>query len=178
MKSHFLGALAALSLILASPAFAGMPVLGFEVGVTTLDQVRDRLGIKDPANDLPINAYSHGPMVDVDAANEGVEGLKSVLYIFDTDKRLCAVVMKLDNERFDFVYRSLAPKYKLVHSERPFVGNQYARFQAKDGIIEASAPHMSFEMEVRYLRADFFKAYLAKSAADRAAKARHDQAQF
>ena len=153
-------------------------MLGFEIGVTTVEQVRAKLNIGTPTKDLDINTYSRGPMIETHGETDHIDGLSDVLYIFDTQERLCAVLLTLDKNRFDFVFRSLKAKYKLVHAIRPFVGDQYALFTTPDTTIEVVAPHMSFDMEVRYLQPDFLKAYNLQSQAEEAAKRRREGAQF
>ena len=177
MKSLPLAVLCA-AVLHAAPAFAGAQVLGFEIGATTVDQVRAKLDVGTPTKDLPINKYSKGPMIETRGETNQIEGLSDVLYIFDPKGLLCAVVLTIDKSRVDFVLRSLAAKYKLVRSIRPFVGDQYALFTAPDTTIEVDAPHMSFEMEVRYFRPDFLKAYKSQSHAEEAAKRRREGSQF
>lgn len=65
----------------------------------------------------------------------------------------------LEKRRFDEVASLLAEKYKLTKKVRPQVGDRYAKFTAPDTVIEIDAPHLSFDMEVRYMTNNFVKAF-------------------
>jgi hypothetical protein len=159
-------------------AYAGTPVLGFEVGVSTLDQVSSTLEKKTKVVDNGVNKFSNGPMVKTNGTSYEIEGLNGVLYIFDDQKKLMGVVMDMNKARFDAIFQFLSGKYKVSAQERPFVGNQFARFKTPDSVIEVSAPHMGFEMEVRYLRNDLVQKFDAQSQAEAAAKKKSEAAKF
>lgn len=168
----------AMALATAALAHAGTQVLGFEIGSTTLDQLRQELSKKTRIETSGTNKYSGGEMVTTNGSSYDIEGLTSVLYIFDDQKKLAAVVMDMDKHRFDAVFQFLNGKYKVVAQQRPFVGNQYARFQPSDAAIELDAPHLSFNMEVRYIRNDLMQKFKARSDADAAAKKKSEAAKF
>ena len=117
-------------------------------------------------------------MLRTDGASYEIEGLLGVMYIFDTQGKLAGVIMEMEKGRFASVYQFLRQKYKVSSERRPFVGNQYARFNPADAIIELDAPHLSFEMEVRYLRNDLMKKFNADSAKEEAAKRKSEAEKF
>lgn len=159
-------------------ANAGTQVLGAEIGVTTLEQLKLELSKKTKVEDRGNNKYSGGAMLKTDGASYEIEGLATVLYIFDQQKKLAAVIMDMDKERFNTVFQFLNGKYKVVAQQRPFVGNQSARFKPADAYIDMDAPHMGFNMEVRYIRNDLMQKFNTKSDADAAAKKKSEASKF
>ncbi len=117
-------------------------------------------------------------MYATDGAAYGIDGLNGVLYIFDSQKKLAGVIMTMNKDRFASIYDILNKKYRVVSKHRPFVGDQYALFKPADANIEVSAPHLSFEMEVRYLRNDLVQQFNAKSEAESAAKKKAEAKKF
>ena len=159
-------------------AHAGTQVLGFEIGSTTVDQLRQELSRKTTIEASGTNKYSNGEMFTTHGSSYDIDGLKSVLYIFDDQKKLAAVVMDMDKHRFDAVFQFLSGKYKAVAQQRPFVGNQYARFQPSDSAIELDAPHLGFNMEVRYIRNDLMHKFKAQRDAEATARKKSEAAKF
>lgn len=179
MHLRFTNLLAAVTLaVTLSAAHAGTPVLGVEIGVTTLPQLQQSLSKKTRLENRGTNKWSGGEMLATDGSAHGVEGLNSVLYIFDPDQTLAGVVMEMGIHRFDTVYKALNAKYKVVSQQRPFVGDQFARFKPADAVIELDAPHMDVEMEVRYLRNDFQKRFATQRQAEQAAQKRSEASKF
>lgn len=170
--------LLAASLLISGLAHAGTKALGFEIGVSTVDQVRSVMVKQTRVMDAGENKYSAGPMLKTDGTGYDIQGLNSVVYIFDPQQKLLGVVMGMNKNRFDVVFKMLADKYKVVAQERPFVGDRYARFKTQDATIQIEAPHLSFDMDVSYLRDDLLKKLRAQQAAETAAKKRHESAQF
>lgn len=166
------------SLVLASAAEAGTRVLGVELGATTPGQLHKALDGKARLEERGINRWSGGDMLRSDGANLGVDGLRQVDYIFDPKGLLCGVLMAMGKESFDEVYQALALKYRLLREVRPFVGDRYARFATADGIVELDAPHLSFELSVRYLRRDLEEDYQRRSRAEAAERRRARAANF
>jgi hypothetical protein len=117
-------------------------------------------------------------MLKTDGASYEIEGLNNVLYIFDDQKKLMGVVMNMSKARFKPIYEVLSGKYKVLSQKRPFVGDQFARFESPDGIIELDAPHLSFELEVRYLRGDLVQKFKAQSETEAAAKKKSEASKF
>lgn len=134
----------------SSVAGEQVQVLGFTMGQTTLQEVRQSTqGIRDAGT----NAYSHGPMLST-RSHLGIDGVKETLFIFDTDQRLLGVMMTLNKSkpRFDALFNALNSQYRLVNSQRPFVGNQLAEFRRGDVLITLDSPHLSFDMTLLYVR--------------------------
>ena len=159
-------------------AQAGTQVLGFEIGVTTVEQLKQELSKKAKVQATGTNKFSQGEMFKTDGAGYDIEGLTEVLYIFDDQKKLAGVVMDMSKHRFDAIFQFLNGKYKVVAQQRPFVGNQYARFKPADAFIELDAPHLGFNMEVRYIRNDLMQKFTAQSEAEAAAKKKSEAAKF
>ena len=117
-------------------------------------------------------------MYKTDGASYEIEGLTEVLYIFDDQMRLSGVLMQMNKERFDAVFQFLSGKYKVAAQQRPFVGSQFARFRPADAFIEMDAPHLGFNMEVRYIRNDLMQRFNAQSEAETAAKKKSEASKF
>lgn len=171
-------AIAASILTFNTAAGAGTPVLGFEIGVSTVDQVAKDLAKVTSVSDSGTNKWSGGPMLKTDGSSYKIDGLQDVLYIFDEQKKLTGVIMTLNKSRFDSIHQFLSSKYKVQNQQRPFVGNQFARFKTTDAIVEVDAPHMSFEMEVRYLRNDLLQKFKNQSQAEANSKRKSEASKF
>ncbi len=153
-------------------------VLGFELGVSTSEQVKSTLAAQTKVEELGLNRFSGGPALRTDGAAYEVETLSKVVYIFDERKRLSGVLMTMNKSRYEAVHKFLAAKYKLFSETRPFVGNQMSRFKTADTTIDMDAPHLGFEMEIRYLNDDLLKRYNAQSQLEAEAKRRQESAKF
>lgn len=148
-------------------AQAGLKVLDVELGASTVDQVRKAAATTGKVQNAGTSTWTQGPILLVDNPDVGIEGVKSMTYVFDGAGKLAAISLNmharkamddLKKSRFAEVASNLASKYKLVKQVRPFVGNQYAKYSAPDTVIELDAPHLSFDMELRYMTSGFFKA--------------------
>lgn len=170
--------LASFALLAALTAHAGTPVLGFEIGVTTADQLQHALAGKTAVEPAGTNKFTGGPMFRTSGASYDIDSLESVTYIFDQDRRLAGVLMNMGNHRFDAIYKLLTAKYKVAAQQRPFVGDQYALFKPGDAVIELDAPHLSFEMQVRYLRNDLLSRAEAQTRAEATARKKAEAAKF
>ena len=178
MRFILRSSLAILALVCSAAAHAGTAVLGFEIGVTTLDQAKQDLAKKTKPQSQGTNKYTGGEMIRTDGNGYDIEGLTGVLYIFDDQKKLAGVIMDMGKHRFDAIFQFLSSKYKVSAQQRPFVGNQYARFKPADAIVEIDAPHLGFEMEVRYIRNDLMQKFNAQSEAEAAAKKKSEASKF
>ena len=178
MKSFVQSAVIVATLMYSVAANAGTPVLGFEISVSTADQIKSTLSKQTKVIDNGLNKFTSGPMLKTDGTSYEIEGLRSVLYVFDDQKKLAGVIMDMNKGRFDAVFKALSAKYKVASQQRPFVGNQFARFKTQDSIIEVDAPHMSFDMEVRYVRHDLMQKFNSQSAAEDEAKKKREAAKF
>lgn len=151
--------------------------LGLELGVASLDQVQARLSATR-LTPTGINAWSDGPMFESDGAGLDIDGLRRITFIFDKGNRLAGVVMTMADHRFDEVFQHLAGKYRLQSKQIPFVGDRYARFSQDASIVEIEDPHLSFEMEVRYLTNDLVKTFRQRRAAQEAQRKQTQGAKF
>jgi hypothetical protein len=167
-----------LTVLVNGVAFAGTQVLGFEIGISTVDQVRSTLAKQTKIKGEDVNKWTGGPQFITDGSPFEIRGLKNVQYIFDEQKKLTAIIMTMGKDSFDSVYKAVSAKYKVVSQERPFVGNQYAKLKSQDSIIEIDAPHMGFEMEVRYIRDDLIKKFNEQSSAEEQAKKKKEASKF
>lgn len=150
--------------------------LGIPLGAP-LEQARKELPGK-ALRDLGINRYSDGPAFETDGRDLGVEGLKGVLLVFDTNKRLTALQMTLGKGDFERILGHLRKQYPLTSSKLPFVGDREAIFEAKDFRIELSAPHMGFDSSLVYMTKAFFEAVQQRLEAERKAKLKSEGARF
>lgn len=158
--------------------FSGTQVLGYEIGVSTVDQIKTSIAKQAKIKNEDTNKWTGGAQFHTDGSPFEIRGLQNVQYIFDDQKKLTAIIMTMGKDSFDSVFKALSAKYKVVNQERPFVGNQYAKLKSQDSIIEIDAPHMSFEMEVRYIRDDLMKKFSAQSAAEEQAKKKKEASKF
>ena len=161
-----------------SLANAGTQVLGYEIGVSTADQVKKDLVKKMKVEDAGANKFSGGPMLKTKGTSYEIDGLNEVLYIFDEKKILAGVIMGMNKARFDAIFQFLSSKYQVTSQERPFVGNQFARFKPSDSFIDVDAPHLCFTMEIRYVRNDLMQKFNAQSEAEAAAKKKSEASKF
>jgi len=104
-----------------------------------------------------INKYSGGNQYSIDTSQIGLTGLKSITVVFNKDKELVAILSTLRKSRYKNLKSILQKKYYLLKQHGRAVGNKGATFLKRDIIIELDAPHLSFEMTMNYLRADFLK---------------------
>ena len=170
--------IAAFLLSVSAVARGGVMVLGFEMGVTTSEQVKATLSTRTRVEDMGLNRFSGGPALRTDGAAYEIETLSKVIYIFDDRKRLAGVLMTMNKTRYEAVHQFLAAKYKLLSETRPFVGNQRSRFKAADTTIDMDAPHLGFELEVRYLNDDLLKRYNAQTQLEAEAKRKQESGKF
>lgn len=146
--------------------------LGMELGVATLAQVKQSLGGRTPLEDGGINKFSGGSMLKGNGAGLEVEGLKEIVFIFDKSEKLAGVLMTMPKHDFKRTLDMLAGKYKVIQKNVPFVGNSFAKLRQGDSIIELEAPHLSFDMSLRYLSNQLVADFKKQSAAEAAAKQR------
>jgi hypothetical protein len=156
---------------------ANVAPLGLELGVAGIEQVTTRLG-DNPPRQMGINAYSDGPMLESDGNGLDIEGLEKILFIFDNKNKLAGVVMTLSKHRFDDVYQFLSKKHTVKTRQIPFVGDRYVRMNQGASLVELSAPHMSFEMEARYLTNQLMAAFTKRSAEEEQQKRQTQSSKF
>ena len=142
-----------LLLVGAVVAFANPAPFGFELGKATYNEVVAKYTPKQRGT----NEYSQGKSIAIPKGDFELDGLQGdVVFTFDANDNLVAVVKTLHKNKFDDIFSSLQ-KYNLVSKDIPFVGNKSAKF--KDGTCEIilDAPHLSFQMELIYVMGDFYK---------------------
>lgn len=157
---------------------AGTAVLGFEIGVSTEEQVTATLSKKTTVSDGGTNKYTRGPTRMTDGKSYEIRGLNKVGYVFDDHRKLAAVFLFMDKDRFGNVFEALAEKYQPRNVRRPSVGEQYAEFKTPDSVIQLHAPHLSFEMEVRYIRNDTWEEFLKQSDEEEKAHRKAESSKF
>lgn len=169
MRRLFLGLM---SLLLSQALLAAenaMP-FGVEVGVSTLRQVQQQLGNRAPLQPMGQNRFSGGNMFDVDGAGLDVEGVDKATFIFDSSGVLAGVVVSMAKDPKSLA-RNFSGKYKVVANRIDgFMNYGYARFQKGDSVIEIDAPHLSFQMEVRYLTSRLLAAFTQQTSNDKTAR--------
>lgn len=164
--------------LISNAASAGTKALGAEIGVSTVGQLKTALSKTTKIMERGTNKYTGGQMLATDGSPYDIEGLSEVTYIFDAQGRLAGIIMDMNKDRLDSIYRLLRQKYTVSYEERPFVGNQLVRFKTSDSIIEIVAPHMDFTMQVRYIRNDLVQKFNVDNAAETAAKKKSEAEKF
>lgn len=154
----------AIALLAAATVQAGVKVVGVEIGASTVDQVRKVAAAAGKVQDLGTSSFTKGVILGVDNPDLGIDGVTNVIYVFDQAGKLAAIEMTMpaskslqdiQKSRFDEIANMLASKYKQTKKVRPFVGDRFARFSAPDTVIELDAPHMSHDMNLRYMTPAF-----------------------
>lgn len=161
----------------AIPARAEMPKpLGVPLG-TSVEDVQKAL----PHTRLEktgISAITNGLILETDGTGLDVEGLRHVVLVFDADKRLDAVQMRMDKDAYDRVFGYLRKLYPLKSNQAPFVGDRKAVFADQGWRIELAAPHTSFDATATYMTKPFFAALERNTAVERQEKAQKEGARF
>jgi hypothetical protein len=122
-----------------------------EIGAATLAQAQKEFGGAPSLAAKGQNKFTAGPMYQVAGKKTGIEGIQSVLLIFNTRNVLEGVVITMPKDPKS-MFKSLSAKYQLVSEDIDgFMNMGSATFRKGDTIIEIDAPHLSFQMEVRYL---------------------------
>lgn len=154
--------------------------LGFALRVDTADTVRARLEADSiPFDSAERNQLTSGPVIRIAGPAFGVDGLSAVALVFDEQGKLVAAHLTLAKHRYPALLETLKAKYRLKDEARPFVGDRYANFVASDGVlIEAMAPHMSFDMSVLYRDASIDDAVSRLQAKEKARAEAAQREQF
>lgn len=104
--------------VVGSVCFAGTHVLGLELGVSTLAQVKERIPQRSSVR-IGTHQMIGGAVIETDGEGYDVEGLQSVSYAFGADRRLQVVRLDLSRQWFEALYRTLAEKYEVIEPYRP-----------------------------------------------------------
>ena len=167
--------LIALILFFASfTANADPAPFGLELGKTTIAEAKSKYTLRETG----INKYSNGSMFSIDTSEVNFEGLSELSLIFNTNNVLVAVLTKLPKSKFKSLHQSLSKKYKVVSQNIPFVGNSSAKYVNGLTEITLDAPHMSFDMNMNYVRKELIAAYSRQSTQERQAKKRSEESQL
>ena len=162
LKNHIVYLFAFLILVvspLSQASGQNAAPFGMELGVATLAQVRQEIGDSSPLEDEGINKYTEGKMVSTDGRGLGVEGVQSVLFIFDKSEVLAGVIVTMPKDPVR-IFKMLSNKYKVVSNKiDSFMNFGSARLEKGASVVEINAPHLSFAMEVRYLTKSFVAAH-------------------
>ncbi|AGI32398.1 TPA: hypothetical protein PXF07_001739 [Mannheimia haemolytica] len=153
-----------------------------ELGKTTETDVKEMYNLEPEG----VNKYSKGNQYFIDPTQLDLEDLKSTLIIFDEKGVLVFVGSEFNSissiedsknryKKFDYLYKILASKYKLVKKERPFVGDQYAKFKDGNSEIELSEPHMGgFKINLTYAKKEFLDAFQKIQSEDKKQKTKDE----
>lgn len=147
MMHKGIGFMAALVFLLFSGlAMAQTHVLGFQLGISTYNQVKDNLPktVKIILNRTS-SAYYGGPFLATDGKGYGIKELKTIHFAFDRNQTLIEVAMDLEGWRFNDIQKILSAKYQPVHSDR----NDRTIFKANRDYVKLY--HHSDEISVVYM---------------------------
>lgn len=172
MKKSVFAPAVACAMVLASTAHAAgnAAPFGVELGVATMEQVKTTLGPNVKSEDSGPNAYTKGPMFDVDGTTLDVEGVQKVRFVFDRSNVLAGVIV-LMNKDPKGLYKTLSAKYKPVSNKIDnFMNYGSARLEKGDSVILIEAPHLDFSMEVDYLTRSLFASWQKSTAEEAASK--------
>jgi len=168
----------ALLLLTGSAWAGGVSVLGFEISKTSLDAVKTSVSKKAELTFKGNNRASKGPMYTAPGSAFDIEGLHRVIFVFDDSQTLQCVILTMDKSRFDTVLEHLRAKYTVVASDISPVGRKFVHLHGGTTTIELSAPHMSFEMDVRYLDDAMVEAFDRITSQDKADQDAKEAAKF
>lgn len=174
----FIKLLILLVAVVPAMANAAVQVVGFEIGTSTVQQVKSQLVKQTSIEDEGTNKYTGGVQFKTDGGGYGIDSLTEVVYIFDRDDKLAGVLMDMGKFRFDDIFETLAAKYKVTAKQRPFVGNMSARFKPKGVTIELDAPHLGFNMNASYIRDDLYEQFHSESARESQQKKAAERSKF
>lgn len=145
--------------------------LGFQIGTTPYQKVKAGVASYNFKYSGK-NKWNNGPMYESKQNTFGIDGLKNVTFIFDDDKMLDALMMKMNKNKFDAVYNYLNSKYILISKTIPYVGDKYVKFKKGNSVIIIEAMHMSFEMIVVYKTVEFDQQHIAGTKREKNQKER------
>lgn len=110
--------------------------LGVEIGYANIQGVKKKIGSLATLTDKGVNQYSGGKMLLSRGEGLGLDGLKSVLFIFDKEGVLAGVIMVLPKDPKG-TFELLSPKYEKIENKiDSFMNNGYARLGKGDSFIE------------------------------------------
>lgn len=163
---------AALAFLASHTVFAASNAtpFGVEVGVATVADVQKQIGSQTRLRQTGINQYSSGKMFEAEGRGLDIDGVNKVTFIFDSADVLSGVIVSMPKDPKSLA-KTFARKYQTLSNRIDnFMNNGYAKFKKGDTVIEIDAPHLSFEMEVRYITQKLMAAFLQQSVAEDLAK--------
>lgn len=166
------------TMVAVSSSYAGTSALGFELGVSNLGQVKADLVKFSKIEESATSGLTGGAYLRTGSSGYDIDGLNGVAYIFDKKNVLGAIIISMNKNRFESIYDAVSRKYTLESEQRPYVGNQFARFRSGSDYIELDAPHLGFVMDATYMRSDIKSMVLKKVAEEALRKKKRDQTQF
>ncbi len=134
-------------LLSTSKIYANPSPLGIELNKSNLDDVKKTYRILRSTQNATQGYYNNF----LDTQNIPMDTLSEVDVISNDNKIVEGVLLELNKNQFDEIYKMLSDKYKVLSSQLPFVGNKYVKLQDGDCYITIEAPHMSFKMSVAYI---------------------------
>lgn len=158
-----------LIIISCSKIFAEPNPFGLEINKSTYKDVKKKYS----GRFVGINKFSGGKMYDIYCNQINIDGLKEISTIFSKEGKLLAILTTFNKNKYDSLMSSLSQKYKLISKKDAFVGNKHATFKSDNTLIELNAPHMSFNLYLRYIHEDFNKQFLNTSEKEREASQEH-----
>jgi len=168
-------------LLSTAPSFAAERAapFGFQIGSDTLISSRTKAiekGYRHQINGQ--NKYSGGLMLDVDVSSAQVNGVKTIILIFDLQEILQGVTFKTHKQHFFDFNGFMSQKYAPVKYRVPLVGNYYAEYHAPNAIIELNAPYEGFEMNILYASQELLSAFQRISKAEDKKQKKNEASQF
>lgn len=169
MRQLFYGFMFFLASQIAFAAGNATP-FGVEVGIANLAEVQNKIGTQTRLQATGVNKFSGGKMFEADGSGLNVDGVNKLTFIFDPADVLVGVLVSMPKNPKELA-KTFSGKYQSVSNRIDnFMNYGYAKFQKGDTVIEINAPHLSFEMEVRYITKKLMAAFLQQSEAESAAK--------
>lgn len=143
----------------------GTNVLGFKLRHSTIDSVKKRLkNYETRQHDL---SFASNPILENNGSGFDIEGLVGTQFAFDKEQKLAFVGMTIQeaDPMSHTTYKKIVSYianngYKIVHEEKPFVGDQRTEFITPNKeTIEVFALHLGgFKVHVEYATDEFRQA--------------------
>lgn len=123
---------------------------GFELGVATFDEIKSKLGVRTTLKEGK-NLFGD-PMLSGDGKGLDMDGILNVDFMFDSNKILESVILRVLTVKYQDTYDSLSRKYKKV-SENRQTGEVV--FTKGDSIIQFGPSYIG--VQVQYKTTKFAK---------------------
>ncbi len=136
---------------------ANAGLFGQEVGVAKCHDSMKVLSSSVKFELSGVSKYSNGNMYEGNAANLGLSGAKTILFVCEKDDTLSAIQLVINKDYFNDYQKMLKAKYKQVKLINPSVGDKLARYTQGNSAVLLIAPHLSFDMKLSYATNKFWK---------------------